>query len=254
MSEAAASGALVEARRLSKAYSTPASLVTVFEHLDFEVPRGRLIAIIGPSGAGKSTLLHLLGGLDRPTTGQVLFNGSDIFRFGTKDLARFRNRHVGFVFQFHHLLPEFTVLENTMMPRIIRGAPGPETESAARKILERVGLQPRMTHRVGEISGGEQQRVAIARALAGEPQLFLADEPTGNLDHRTGNSVFEMIRELHQERGLTSVIVTHNEKLAVQCDEVWEMGSGVLATVQAVNSGIAPPASDVEGPGGERFE
>jgi len=169
-----------------------------------------------------------LGGLDRPTKGTVMFDSSNVFGLNPVELARFRNRHIGFVFQFHHLLPEFTVLENAMMPCIIRGAPRAETAEAARKILERVGLGPRLTHKVGEISGGEQQRVAIARALVGEPQFLLGDEPTGNLDQKTGESVFTMIRELHQERGLTSVIVTHNEKIAAQCDEVWEMEGGRL--------------------------
>jgi lipoprotein-releasing system ATP-binding protein len=158
----------------------------------------------------------------------VIFDSSDVFGLSPVELARFRNRHIGFVFQFHHLLPEFTVLENAMMPCIIRGAPRAETAEAAQKILERVGLGPRLTHKVGEISGGEQQRVAIARALAGQPQFLLGDEPTGNLDQKTGEAVFTMIRELHEERGLTSVIVTHNEKIAAQCDEVWEMEGGRL--------------------------
>ena len=219
---------LVEARGLTKIYVTPATRVTVFEELSWRVPRGRLVAVIGPSGAGKSTLMHLLGGLDRPTSGSVVVDGTSVFDLSPLQLAGFRNRRIGFIFQFHHLLPEFTVLENAMMPGIIRGAPQEETETKARQILERVGLGPRMTHKVGEISGGEQQRVAIARALVGGPQLLLADEPTGNLDQTTGESVFLMIRELHAERGLTSILVTHNEKLAAQCDEIWEMGAGKL--------------------------
>jgi len=173
-------------------------------------------------------LLHLLGGLDRPTSGSVIFDGTNVFNLNPVELAGFRNRRIGFVFQFHHLLPEFTVLENAMMPGMIRRAPREETEAAARQILERVGLGPRLTHKVGEISGGEQQRVAIGRALAGGPQLLLADEPTGNLDQRTGEGVFEMIRELHLEKGLTSILVTHNEKLAAQCDEIWKMEAGRL--------------------------
>jgi lipoprotein-releasing system ATP-binding protein len=228
MSSVASTDFLVEARGLTKVYVTPATRVTVFEELSWRVPRGRLVAVIGPSGAGKSTLLQLLGGLDRPTSGSVVVDGTSVFNLNPLDLAGFRNRRIGFVFQFHHLLPEFTVLENAMMPGIIRGAPSDETESAARQILERVGLGPRLTHKVGEISGGEQQRVAIARALSGGPQLLLADEPTGNLDQTTGESVFFMIRELHAERGLTSILVTHNDKLAAQCDEVWEMGAGKL--------------------------
>jgi lipoprotein-releasing system ATP-binding protein len=219
---------LIEAAGLTKVYTTPASQVVVFEQLDIKVERGRLVGVIGPSGAGKSTLLHLLGGLDRPTKGVVLFNGTNIFDWDTTELAHFRNRHIGFVFQFHHLLPEFTVLENTMMPIAIRGEAGEGVERRAIQLLERVGLGHRMTHQVGEISGGEQQRVAIARSLVGGPQLLLADEPTGNLDHRTGFSIFEMIRELHREHGLTSVIATHNEKIAEQCDEVWELDAGVF--------------------------
>jgi len=219
---------IIQARDLTRIYRTPASEVVVFENVNLDVPKGKLIAVIGPSGAGKSTLLHLLGGLDEPTRGTVLFQGQSIFSMSNSDLARFRNRHVGFVFQFHHLLPEFTAVENTMMPGLIRGDAKSVTESDARTILERVGLVNRLTHKVGELSGGEQQRVAIARALVGRPQLLLADEPTGNLDSRTGETIFQMIRELHAERGLTSVIVTHNERLAVQCDEVWEIDAGAM--------------------------
>ena len=228
MSDVSPAELLVEARALTKVYTTSASRVAVFEDLNWSIPRGRLVAVMGPSGTGKSTLLHLLGGLDRPTEGAVLFEGSNIFELGLMGLAGFRNRQIGFVFQFHHLLPEFTVLENTMMPGIIRGAPRGESERAARGILDRVGLSQRLAHKMGEVSGGEQQRVAIARALVCGPQLLLADEPTGNLDRKTGDAVFDMIRELHAERKLTSVIVTHNERLAAQCDEVWEMEGGRL--------------------------
>jgi lipoprotein-releasing system ATP-binding protein len=216
---------MIHAVDLTKAYEGP-STVQVFEGLNFTVERGRLVAIVGPSGAGKSTLLHLMGGLDRPTRGAVQFNGENIFAYPPQQLAQFRSRHVGFVFQFHHLLPEFTALENAMMPLLIRGESRDRSGETARKILDRVGLGRRVDHRIGEISGGEQQRVAIARALAGAPALLLADEPTGNLDRRTGDSIFEMIRELHAERQLTSVIVTHNETIAHQCDEVWELDTG----------------------------
>jgi len=219
---------MIEATNLTKVYKTPASQVVVFEDLNVTVERGRLLSIVGPSGAGKSTLMHVLGGLDTPTRGEVLFNGENIFKWGPPALAQFRNRHVGFVFQFHHLLPEFTAFENTMMPRLIRGDNRAETEAATRQILERVGLGHRLDHKVGEISGGEQQRVAIARALVGGPELLLADEPTGNLDHRTGEHIFEILRELHREKGLTSVIVTHNERIAVLCDETWELDAGVF--------------------------
>jgi len=219
---------MIQARNLTRIYKTPGSQVVVFEDISLDVAAASLVAIIGPSGAGKSTLLHLLGGLDRPTRGDVLFKNESIFQWGAGELARFRNRHVGFVFQFHHLLPEFTALENTMMPKLIRGDARAETEAEARQILDRVGLGPRVDHKVGEVSGGEQQRIAIARALIGKPELLLADEPTGNLDHRTGEHIFQMIRELHAERGLTSVIVTHNERIALQCDQVWELDGGLF--------------------------
>jgi lipoprotein-releasing system ATP-binding protein len=228
MSESSAN-LMIDATGLTKVYKTPASQVVVFENLDIRIERGKLVGVIGPSGAGKSTLLHLLGGLDSPTSGTVRFNGTNILNWNAAELAQFRNKHIGFVFQFHHLLPEFTVLENTMMPMVIRGEPREAMESAAVRILERVGLGHRMTHQVGEISGGEQQRVAIARSLVGKPEMLLADEPTGNLDHRTGLIIFEMIRELHAEQGLTSVIATHNERIAGQCDEVWELNEGVFA-------------------------
>ena len=219
---------MIQARNLTRIYKTPGSQVVVFEDISLDVAAASLVAIIGPSGAGKSTLLHLLGGLDRPTRGDVLFKSESIFQWGAAELARFRNRHVGFVFQFHHLLPEFTALENTMMPKLIRGDARAETEAEARQILDRVGLGHRVDHKVGEVSGGEQQRIAIARALIGKPELLLADEPTGNLDYRTGEHIFQMIRELHAERGLTSVIVTHNERIALQCDQVWELDGGLF--------------------------
>jgi lipoprotein-releasing system ATP-binding protein len=215
---------------LTKTYAAAAE-VRVFENLDLAVDSGKLLAVVGPSGAGKSTLLHLLGGLDRPTRGKVLFQEEDIFRWSPRQLARFRNRHVGFVFQFHRLLPEFTAVENAAMPQLIRQVGRDEAHAAARAMLERVGLGHRLDHRVGAISGGEQQRVALARALAGGPDLLLADEPTGNLDQRTGQAIFETIRELHAERGLTSVIVTHNERIAMACDDVWELDSGVFRAV-----------------------
>jgi len=219
---------MIEGRNLTKIYKTPGSEVVVFDTLNLRVEQGKLVSIIGPSGAGKSTLLHLFGGLDTPTRGEVLFKNQNIFEWTAAELARFRNRHVGFVFQFHHLLPEFTAFENTMMPKLIRGDDRAETEAAARRILDRVGLSHRLDHKVGEISGGEQQRVAIARALVGNPELLLADEPTGNLDHRTGEHIFEIFRELHKEKDLTSLIVTHNERIAAKCDEVWELDAGVF--------------------------
>jgi lipoprotein-releasing system ATP-binding protein len=223
---------MIRAQNLTKIYKGPASEIVVFDNLNLDVPKAQLLAIIGASGAGKSTLLHLLGGLDTPTRGEVFFKGRNIFEWNASELAKFRNRHVGFVFQFHHLLPEFTALENTMMPRFIGGGNRAEIESAARQMLERVQLTARIDHKVGELSGGEQQRVAIARALVSGPELLLADEPTGNLDHKTGETIFQMVRELHAEKDLTSVLVTHNEKIAVQCDEVWELDAGMFRHIQ----------------------
>jgi lipoprotein-releasing system ATP-binding protein len=221
---------VIQAVHLTRIYQTPASRIVIFDGLDLEVREGQMIAVIGPSGAGKSTLMHLLGGLDRPTSGEVLFRGENIFALGPERLAHYRNRHIGFVFQFHHLLPEFTALENAAMPLLIRGIGRSEAREPARGLLERVGLGTRLDHQVGELSGGEQQRVAIARALVGGPTLLLADEPTGNLDLATGQDVFGVIRALHAERGLTSLIVTHNEKIASGCDEVWQIEGGHLVT------------------------
>ena len=222
----------IQAVKLSRVYETPAARIVIFQDLDLEVDEGRMIAIVGPSGAGKSTLMHLLGGLDRPSSGEVLFRGESIFAFSAERLARYRNQYLGFVFQFHHLLPEFTALENAAMPLLVRGLTREESVGPARLLLERVGLGARLDHQIGELSGGEQQRVAIARALVGTPSLLLADEPTGNLDPATGREVFDVIRSLHSERGLTSVIVTHNEKIAALCDEVWEIEDGRLITGQ----------------------
>jgi lipoprotein-releasing system ATP-binding protein len=219
---------LLDAVKLTKVYETPAGDIVIFRGLNLSVEPGQLIAIVGPSGAGKSTLLHLLGGLDPPTAGKVLFRQENIFQLDPIRLARYRNRHVGFVFQFHHLLPEFTALENVTMPLLVRGDHRAEAAARATRLLEDVGLGRRLQHQVGELSGGEQQRVAIARALVGDPELLLADEPTGNLDPATGQEVFDIIRSLHSERGLTSVIVTHNERIAAKCDGVWEIDHGEL--------------------------
>ena len=222
---------MLDAVDLSKVYRTPAADIVIFDGLNLSVAKGDLLAVIGPSGAGKSTLLHLLGGLDTPTAGKVLFRGEDVFALDSVRLAEFRNRHVGFVFQFHHLLPEFTAVENAAMPLLVRGNARDEALSRAGQLLERVGLGARLEHKVGELSGGEQQRVAIARALVGEPEILLADEPTGNLDFLTGGEVFDVVRELHAERGLTSVIVTHNETIAAKCEQVWKIEAGNLESV-----------------------
>jgi lipoprotein-releasing system ATP-binding protein len=188
--------------------------VEVLKGVDLTFSAGEKAAIVGASGVGKTTLLHVLGTLDRPTAGKVLFEGKDIYSMNEKDLAFFRNREIGFVFQFHHLLPEFNALENTMMPCLIQGIPKKEAASRAEAILTLVGLNERFSHKPGELSGGEQQRVAVARALVLEPKVLLADEPTGNLDTKTGESVFDLLQELNRIKGVTLVVVTHNLKLA----------------------------------------
>jgi lipoprotein-releasing system ATP-binding protein len=205
---------LLEVRGLFKTYGSSSSQIEVLRGIDLDLQAGTTTALIGASGAGKSTLLHLLGALDRPTSGTVCFRGENIFTKNDRQLAAFRNRSIGFVFQFHHLLPEFTALENVMMPALIGRVPRPEAREAAASLLEDVGLGQRMTHRPGELSGGEQQRVAIARALALEPELLLADEPTGNLDMKTSDGIHAMLTELQTKKRLTLVIVTHNERLA----------------------------------------
>ena len=205
---------LLEVRALSKTYGSGSNRLEVLAGIDLDLQAGTTTALIGASGAGKSTLLHLLGALDRPTSGTVCFRGENIFNKNDRQLAAFRNRSIGFVFQFHHLLPEFTALENVMMPALIGRIPRPQARKTAQTLLEDVGLGERMTHRPGEMSGGEQQRVAIARALALEPELLLADEPTGNLDMKTSDGIHAMLTELQVKKGLTLVIVTHNERLA----------------------------------------
>jgi lipoprotein-releasing system ATP-binding protein len=215
--------AFLEAQSLSKTYRDAEVPVIVFSGLHLEVARGEMLAVVGPSGIGKSTLLHLIGGLDRPDTGKVRVDDRDVTSMSNDELARFRNRNVGFVFQFHHLLPEFTAIENVAMPGWIGRRPADESLDRAAELLDELGLSARSGHFPNQLSGGEQQRVAIARALLANPLLFLADEPTGNLDQSTSEKVFELMRECHNKRGLTSVIVTHNPELAARCDRVFEM-------------------------------
>jgi lipoprotein-releasing system ATP-binding protein len=205
---------LIQVQQLFKSYGNRTKRVEVLKGVDLTFSQGEKAAIVGASGVGKTTLLHVLGTLDRPTSGKVLYEGKDIFNLNEKDLALFRNREIGFVFQFHHLLPEFSALENTMMPCLIQGLPKREAASRAEAILNLVGLQERLSHKPGELSGGEQQRVAVARALVLGPKVLLADEPTGNLDTQTGESVFDLLQELNQIKGVTLIIVTHNLKLA----------------------------------------
>lgn len=215
--------AFLEARDLSKTYRDAEVPVDVFRDLNLEVERGEMLAIVGPSGIGKSTLLHLLGGLDRPDQGSVRVGDADITNMSNDEMARFRNRNVGFVFQFHHLLPEFTAAENVAMPGWIGRMDSDEALEKASERLAELGLDARSRHFPNQLSGGEQQRVAIARALLTDPLLFLADEPTGNLDLETSEKVFDLMRDCHTKRGLTSVIVTHNPELASRCDRVYEM-------------------------------
>jgi len=213
----------LEARGLSKTYRGAEVPVEVFRGIDVVVESGEMLAIVGPSGIGKSTLLHLLGGLDRADSGTIRVGDRDLTSMSNDELARFRNRNVGFVFQFHHLLPEFTAEENVAMPAWIGRIPVAEALRKASALLAELGLEARRTHFPNQLSGGEQQRVAIARALLTDPLLFLADEPTGNLDLETSERVFELMRDCHVKRGLTSVIVTHNPDLAARCDRVLEM-------------------------------
>jgi lipoprotein-releasing system ATP-binding protein len=219
---------LIEATRIVKGYPTAAGYVPVLRDLDLDVPPGEMLAIIGASGVGKSTLLHLLGTLDRPESGTVRIDGEDVFALAGSRLPAFRSRTIGFVFQFHHLLPEFSALENVMMPLLIARAPAAEARSKAEALLAELGLLERASHRPGALSGGEQQRVAVARALARSPRVLLADEPTGNLDQQTGERLHELLRRLNREKGITVVVVTHNLRLAEACDRTLRLDGGRL--------------------------
>lgn len=218
MSQSDTKGMHVEIRSLSKRFIKDRSRIDVLTDLNLELQPGERVSIIGQSGSGKSTFLHVLGTLDRPTSGQVLFDGKDVFKNSAKKLDRLRNQRVGFVFQFHHLLPDHDALRNVMMPAVIAGVDSAEARERAQGLLEQVGLQDRLTHRPGKLSGGEQQRVAIARALMRRPSLLLADEPTGNLDPRTSDAVLEQMLELNKEVGSTLVVVTHSHELAAKFD------------------------------------
>ena len=219
---------IISVRGLSKSFRMGNTEVAVLRGIDLDIPKGEMLSIVGASGVGKSTLLHVIGALDKPTSGQVIYDGRDVFSMSNGELATFRNRNVGFVFQFHHLLPEFSALENVLIPSMIGGMEPKEAKQRAEALLEEVGLSGRLTHRPGELSGGEQQRVAIARALMTEPKVILADEPTGNLDTHTAQSVHELLKKLNHEKGLTSIIVTHNEKLAEMGDRTVRMVDGLI--------------------------
>ncbi len=218
----------VEVTALEKSYRTPTQTLRVLQGLELSVERGEMLAIVGASGVGKSTLLHVLGGLDRYDAGAIRVGDDDYSTMSDADLVAFRNRHVGFVFQFHHLLPEFDALENTEMPLRIARESVAVARPRAEALLRRVGLGERLDHRPGTLSGGEQQRVAIARALVMGPALLLADEPTGDLDEQTADTLHRLIREMHGERGLTSIIATHNLHLAAVCDRVFRLVGGQL--------------------------
>jgi lipoprotein-releasing system ATP-binding protein len=219
-------GAHIIVKDLTKIFVHGGRRLEVLRGIDLEIRPGERVSVVGASGVGKSTLLHVLGTLDVPTRGQIVFDGRDVTRMNASQLAEFRNREIGFVFQFHHLLPEFTALENAMMPALIQRTPRMEAERRARAILERVGLAERLTHRPGELSGGEQQRVALARALIMNPKLLLADEPTGNLDSKTGEGIHQLFLELNRERGMTMLVVTHNHELAGHMPRRYSMVDG----------------------------
>ncbi|HET6419523.1 MAG TPA: ABC transporter ATP-binding protein [Geobacteraceae bacterium] len=219
---------LLEVRELNKSFGSGPNRVDVLKGINLSIGRGETIALVGASGAGKSTLLHIMGTLDRPSSGRVLFDGDDIFQLNDLSLASFRNRTIGFVFQFHHLLSEFTALENTMMPALISGMKKEDAKGLALELLNDVGLGHRLDHKPGELSGGEQQRVAIARALVLSPRLLFADEPTGNLDTKTSEEVHDLLFELHEKKGITLVIVTHNERLASGLERTIRLVDGHL--------------------------
>lgn len=223
---------LVEAQKLTKSFADKGSRITILRDFDFSLETGEAVAVVGPSGVGKSTLLHILGTLDRPDSGKLQISGEEVFKLDSDPLAAFRNRTIGFVFQFHHLLPEFTAVENAMMPGLIAKKSRLECAEAAEKILVRVGLKERLHHRVNTLSGGEQQRVALARALVLSPKLLLADEPTGNLDKKNSEAVHQLLMELNAEMDMTLVVVTHNTELAALMNRRISINDGRLMEIE----------------------
>lgn len=222
--------AILETRELSKSYHNGPVVVDVLKNINLKIFTGEIVVIMGTSGVGKSTLLNVIGTLDQPTNGKVLIGGEDVFKFKEKQLSKFRNEHIGFIFQFHHLLAEFNAQENVLIPRMIKGSDWKTDEEFARQLLVDVGLSHRLTHRPSQLSGGEQQRVAIARALMNRPRLILADEPTGDLDRKNSQSLFNLIRELNEKYQQTFVIVTHDETLARQAHRIIELEDGQVGT------------------------
>jgi lipoprotein-releasing system ATP-binding protein len=219
---------LLEGRGLHKSYWLGEKEIHVLRGASFTLRAGEMASLVGPSGVGKSTFLHVVGTLDPPTAGNVLYDGQDAFEMGEELLARFRNRNVGFVFQFHYLLPEFTALQNAAMPGLISRLPREEAEQVAREMLELVGLGHRLDHRPGELSGGEQQRVALARALVLKPRLLLADEPTGNLDEATGEGIHQLLLDLNRRLGIAAIVVTHNPRLAERMPRRLRLHEGLV--------------------------
>ena len=219
---------IIDCEQITKSYDDGDLQVSVLENLNFRVEHGQSVSIVGASGSGKSTLLHLLGGLDKPTSGTVRLMGEDLSQLSQKAIGKLRNRYLGFVYQFHHLLPDFTALENVMMPLLIARKSRAEAEEKALAMLDKVGLKQRVLHRPGELSGGERQRAAIARSLVTHPACLLADEPTGNLDRRNAQNVLDMLLELQSELGASLVVVTHDDELATRFDHVITMYDGKL--------------------------
>lgn len=228
MNSAVVSPIVLEARDIYKSFTDGKSTVDVIKGLSLQVNQGEFVSIVGSSGSGKSTLLHILGGLDSPTQGSVNLNGKPFDSLDETERGYLRNEHLGFVYQFHHLLPEFTALENVAMPLMLRkDVEFKKAKAQAEYLLERVGLSHRLTHQPGELSGGERQRVALARALVAQPKLMMADEPTGNLDRKTAKSIFELLRDLRQEFNMAMLIVTHDEQLAKSADRILHMQDGL---------------------------
>lgn len=220
--------ALLRCKELSKSYQDGGDQVTVLKDIDFALQAGEMVAVVGASGSGKSTLLHLLGGLDKPSSGQLFYKDQEMTPWKADKLAQWRNQNLGFVYQFHHLLPEFSALENVAMPQLIAGKSPTEAKQQAEQLLVRVGLEHRLSHRPAQLSGGERQRVAIARAFVNKPQVVLADEPTGNLDGEAAESIYQLMLELNQEMGTAFIVVTHDLQLAEQLQRVEVLKNGIL--------------------------
>jgi len=219
---------VLEAKNLKKVFKTEGQEVEALKGVNLKVQKGKMVAIMGPSGSGKSTLLHLLGTIDKPTEGKVFIDGEDVYNLPEKKLAKLRNKKIGFVFQFHHLLPEFTAVENVMMPSLLAGEPEKKAKEKAVSLLKRLGLENRLNHKPSQLSGGQQQRVAIARAVINKPIVILADEPTGNLDSENSQKVMEIFKELNKQYSVSIVIATHDEEVAGFCDEIRYMKDGIL--------------------------